>query len=147
VVIRILSLFVLACSLTASAESPEINYMLHCRGCHLEDGSGSPGAVPAIDGVLAKFLAVEGGREYLVRVPGSALSTLDDRQLADLLNWMIQRFGPDDEARQAIPYTAVEVARLRTPLVDVAGVRGRLLERIEERDSSSVAPRALDAAN
>lgn len=121
----------LAPSGAAAGEAPEILYMLHCQGCHLPDGSGSPGAVPALAGSLARYLAVPGGRAYLVQVPGSASSRLDDGELAAVLNWMVHRFGPPAAARAAAPYTRAEVAALRaTPLVEVEGVRRRLRARL-----------------
>ena len=43
---------------------------------------------------MGTFLTVPGGREYLVRVPGSAQSPLSDAELARVLNWMIRAFGP-----------------------------------------------------
>jgi mono/diheme cytochrome c family protein len=115
----------------ASAELPDVLYMLHCQGCHLADGSGSPGAVPALGGSMARFLTVPGGREYLVRVPGSATSRLSDAELSRVLNWMVQRFGPASAAHAAAPYTEAEVAALRRrPLADVEALRLELLERI-----------------
>jgi len=117
----------------ASAESPELNYMLQCQGCHLPDGSGTPGKVPALAGSMARFGAVPGGREFLVRVPGSAQSPLDDADLAELLNWMLRRFGPAEEAADFAPYSADEVARLRrAPLTDVDSVRRDLLEELRD---------------
>jgi mono/diheme cytochrome c family protein len=115
----------------ARAESPEVLYMLHCQGCHRPDGAGAPGSVPPLAGSVARFLAVPGGREFLVRVPGSSQSPLDDAELAAVLNWMVLRFGPDDLARAAAPFDAAEIARVRRPpLTDVAGTRRELLERI-----------------
>jgi hypothetical protein len=116
----------------AAAERPEIHYLLHCQGCHRADGAGSPHGIPALRGSVGRFLAVPGGRAYLVRVPGSALSPLSDGELAALLNWMIGRFGPADAARDLDPYSAAEVGRYRgEPLVDVAAMRARLIERID----------------
>jgi mono/diheme cytochrome c family protein len=115
----------------AAAESPQILYMLHCQGCHLADGSGKAGEVPSLAGSLGRFLGVEGGRAYLVQVPGSAHSPLSDAELARVLNWMVQVFGPGEAARERRPYDAAEVARYRaTPLVDVAGTRAALVGRI-----------------
>ena len=115
----------------AAAESPGVLYMLHCQGCHLADGTGAPGAVPSLAGSLAAYLTVPGGRAYVVQVPGSASSRLDDAELAGVLNWMLLRFGPEAAARGAAPYTGEEVARLRsTPLEDVDGTRRRLREQI-----------------
>ena len=70
--------------------------MLHCRGCHGPDGAGAPGAAPSFRGQVAKFLCVPGGREYLVRVPGTAQSELDDARTAALLNWLLREFSPDE---------------------------------------------------
>ena len=48
---------------------PRVDYMLHCMGCHLTTGEGDPPTVPSA-AKMALFLQVEGGRQYLVRVPG-----------------------------------------------------------------------------
>lgn len=110
---------------------PAIDYMLQCQGCHTADGSGSPGAVPDLRGNLARFTRVPGGREYLIRVPGSAQSPLSDAELAAVLNWMIDRFGPEQAARDCTPFTAAEVARhRRPPLLEVGKVRRELLQQI-----------------
>ena len=111
----------------ARAETPRVNYMLQCQGCHGAEGRGAPGTVPSLEGV-GRFLGVPGGREYLVRVPGSSQSALSDAELAEVLNWMVREFDP----RDFVPYGAEEVARVRRPpLDDVDGVRRELLRRIE----------------
>jgi len=116
----------------AAAGSPEIDYMLHCQGCHRADGGETPGSVPALDGMVARFLTVPGGRAFLVQVPGSAQSALADRELAALLNWIVARFGPAADAADAPPYTEAEVARLRAvPLVEVDAVRADLVAAME----------------
>jgi mono/diheme cytochrome c family protein len=118
---------------TAAAETAAVNYLLQCQGCHREDGAGTPGAVPALADFVAEFLTVPGGREYLVRVPGSAQSPLSDAALAELLNWILQRFGPDEAAASAAPFSEAEVAKLRrSPLIDVETTRRALVERIGE---------------
>jgi hypothetical protein len=77
---------------------------------------------------------VSGGREYLIRVPGSAQSPLDDAELAALLNWLIERFGPPEVAASFTPFTAEEVTRVRTPpLTDVQSVRNDLVRRMAAR--------------
>jgi hypothetical protein len=130
----ILALFA---SAVARAGPPEIDYMLHCQGCHRADGAGTPGSVPAFEGSVARFLGVPGGREFLVRVPGSAQSGLDDAALAQLLNWIVNRFGPAADAAAAAPYTAAEVARFRhPPLVDVDGVRAGLVAAMADGDGA-----------
>jgi len=119
----------------AAAESARVLYMLHCQGCHLADGTGKPGAVPSLVGTLGRFPAVPGGRAYLVQVPGSAHSPLDDAELASVLNWMVARFALETDARAFPPYDAEEVATHRaTPLVDVAAARAELLRRMASGD-------------
>jgi mono/diheme cytochrome c family protein len=112
----------------ADAYTPEVDYALHCEGCHLADGSATPGKVPALAGSLARFLRVPGGREYLARVPGVANAPLSDAELAALLDWTLRRFDGAALPPDFAPYTAREVHALREqPLVDVRGARDALL--------------------
>ena len=116
---------------------PRLDYVLHCMGCHLEDGSGAPGRVPTLVGV-GRFLQTPAGRAYLVRVPGSAHAPLGDAALASLLNWMLLRFDPGSAgAQQFVPYDAAEVARYRAaPLADADAERRRLLATLDEGDAA-----------
>jgi mono/diheme cytochrome c family protein len=115
----------------ALSAAPSFNYILHCQGCHLADGRATPGKIPALVGA-GRFLAVEGGRKFLVQVPGVSLSVIDDRELAELLNWMLYRFSPGEIPADFEPYTAQEVARYRrTPLVEVERVRAKLIAAFE----------------
>jgi hypothetical protein len=117
----------------ATAETARVNYMLQCMGCHLADGTGRAGVVPSFRDRVGRFATVRGGREYLVRVPGSAQSPLSDAELAEVLNWIIRRFGPREIADALEPFDAREVARVRSaPLTDVEPVRRELLRQIEE---------------
>ncbi len=109
---------------------PGNDYMLQCQGCHMADGSGSPESVPDLRGHLGLFLGVQGGREFLIRVPGSAQSPLTNSELAEVLNWMIREFGPVEVSARFVPFTAEEIALNRRPLVDVEPVRKILMERI-----------------
>jgi hypothetical protein len=114
-----------------SARDAQVDWMLQCQGCHGADGRGAPGSVPDLRGQVARFALVPGGREYLVRVPGSAGSPLGDAALAEVLNWMVRRFGPADAAAAFAPYSADEVAPLRrSPLLDVQSVRRDLLRQL-----------------
>ena len=133
-------LLVVALALPARAESPAFNYVLHCQGCHLEDGSGTPGSgIPALAGSVGRFLRVPGGREYLTRVPGVAQASLDDAALAELLNWLVRHFSAAELPRDFAPYTAEELARgRRLPLTDVEGTRRRLLKEIADGEEAPV---------
>ena len=124
--------FALAAAGTAAAASPQFNYILHCQGCHLADGAATPGKIPPLIGT-GRFLAVDGGREFLVRVPGVSLSIIPDDELAELMNWMLYRFSADDMPADFEPYTAEEVGRYRQePLVEVETVRVGLLGAYED---------------
>jgi mono/diheme cytochrome c family protein len=114
----------------AAAEDARVLYLLHCQGCHLADGSGSPGAVPPLAGV-ARFATLPEGRAYLVGVPGSAQAPLSDAELARVLSWMLGEFGPAEVAATVAPFSAAEVAALRRPLADVASARQAVLRELE----------------
>jgi len=118
-------------SAAADDRQAHINYMLHCQGCHTPDGSGVAGKVPALKGFMGNFLQVEGGREFLIRVPGAAQSVLSDAELAELTNWMLSNFSAAEAPANFQPYGEKEVAGLREhALINVAGVRAELLDRM-----------------
>jgi hypothetical protein len=127
---------------TALAD-PGSDYALHCRGCHGPDGAGAPGAAPTFRGQLGRFLWVRGGREYLIRVPGTAQSELDDARTAALLNWLVHEFSAAEVPGDFVPYGAAEVARhRRDALLDVWATRRALLQSIEQAEAHRSAPRA-----
>ncbi len=87
---------VLSCSAMADATSTQalnaagidptatrLNYMLNCQGCHATDGRGL-NDIPTMADFVGNFLSVDGGRAYLVQVPGSANSLLSDQDLANV---------------------------------------------------------------
>ncbi len=116
----------------SAAADRQLDYMLQCQGCHLSDGTGAPGAVPSFVDFVGTFLAVPGGREFLVRVPGSSQSSLDDARLAAVLNWILTRFDPGSLGDDFVPFSAEEVARVRRPpLTDVETLRRELLAGVD----------------
>jgi len=122
------------CSLHSHADGlsqPQINYILHCQGCHLPDGAGTPGKVPALRNEVGRFLHVPGGREFLIQVPGTAQSALTDAEVAAVLNWILQNFSRDVLPADFQPYSEEEISRYRhQPLADVSAVRAELMEKI-----------------
>ena len=133
---RFLSAFCLALTV-AGASAAEINdrrahfnYQLFCQGCHTPDGTGA-NAVPRMKDQVGYFLTTPAGREYLVRVPGSATSALGDAELAEVLNWIVREFAGASAPAGAEPYSAEEVGRLRQhPLNEVEQYRVQLLADI-----------------
>lgn len=118
-----------------SSESPQYNYLLHCAGCHQADGGGLPdGRVPGFTGNLGYFLRTPEGRRFLVQVPGSSQSPMNDQDLAEVLNWMLREFSRAEMPRVVKPFTGPEVHDLRSnPLTDVAAERARILERLQSK--------------
>ena len=132
------TLFFYTCNISAqvagveNANRAQVNYMLNCQGCHGPTGAGTvDGSVPVMEHFVGKFLSVPDGREYLVRVPGSANAPLSDYKLAEVLNWMLWRISGDELPDDFVPYTESEVGKWRKePLQDVVERRAVLIERI-----------------
>ncbi len=115
----------------ARAGSPSELYTLNCWGCHQPHAEGIPGTVPRLAHSMAYFLSVPGGREFLVQVPGVANSSLNDKETAEVLNWLLVTFNKRELPAHFKPYTADEVARLRAhPLFDVKHTRVELARKI-----------------
>jgi hypothetical protein len=112
------------------------DFAFRCKGCHGFAGEGTPGHVPRLDGFVGFFTQVEGGRKYLMRVPGVARAKLDDERLAAVLNWMLEVYGGDFVAPDFAPYTAAEVgAARREPLTaTLASIRARLIRELRAQD-------------
>ena len=108
-----------------AAADPRSHYMIHCMGCHLNDGSGLPPEVPAFDNKLAILAASDKGREYLVTVPGASQSLIDDAALAGVLNWILATYTEEPMYQ---PFLESEITRYRyTPLANPAHLRDELL--------------------
>ena len=108
-----------------------LDYMLHCQGCHMADGSGVEGTVPPLPGEVGKFIASPEWRDYLVQVPGASQALIDDEALARLMTWIVRRFDPGN-AKDLKPYEAEEVGRLRRqPVTNPTEVRRRIIEEIQ----------------
>jgi mono/diheme cytochrome c family protein len=112
-----------------------MNYMLHCSGCHGQDGSGSPEVgIPNVRGSLGHFFKAPNGREFLIQVPGSSQSPLSNAETAELLNWMVKTFSPNEIPAGTAPYTTAEVARLRSaPLADAPARRNEIVRLLKEQ--------------
>lgn len=122
-----------AIAATASAD-PETDYLLHCRGCHLPDGRSVPPEVPTLRSVIGQIVATAGGRDYVMRVPGVAQSSLPDAQLANVLNWVLSEFNADTIPADFKPFTATEVGAARKQvLADPLKHRATIWQAYETR--------------
>jgi mono/diheme cytochrome c family protein len=106
-----------AAGLEAQGNEPRIDYLLHCGGCHGMAGHGSPPVVPSLLGESGLLAGIPGGRDYLIRVPGSAQSRLNDAALARVLTWILESFSADTLPQNFKPFTALEVARGRANIL------------------------------
>ena len=112
-----------------NAYQARTDYQLKCQGCHRPDGSGDDRSNPPMHGIVAKFLTVPGGREFIGRVPGVATVDLPDDRLANLVNWTLFQFDRAHVPADFKPYTADEIGHLRqNPLrLERAATRARLV--------------------
>jgi len=121
-----------AVALTAGCENHERarqNYLLHCMGCHGENGEGLEGQVPDMRTDLAQLLASPGGRAYVLRVPGVTQSTLEPELVAEVLNYTVREFGGRAAAGSVAPFTGDEVAEARTkPLLEITATRASVVD-------------------
>lgn len=114
----------------ATTTTPRANFVLHCAGCHGVDGAGSTiGQVPDLR-KLGAFLRLDGGREFVIKVPGVMGSGLNDQQVAEVANWVLATLAKASLPEAHRPFEAAEVTRARAqPLTDVAAERQRLMQQ------------------
>lgn len=118
----------------------QVNYMIHCQGCHLPDAVGFSGRVPRMKDFAGYFLHSREGREFLVRVPGVSTASLPDDEIAELLNWLLTTYSAAQLPRDFTPFSEAEVSRLRTsPESDPEATRRKILNQIAA-DSPYLAP-------
>ena len=103
-------------SVGANAD-PRIDYLLHCGGCHLPDGSGSPPQVPSLQDELGSIVSSSEGRSYIARVPGASQAPISDADLAEVLNWVLREFNEVTLPDGFKSITTKEVRRARSQVL------------------------------
>ena len=120
--------------LLGAGYTAETNYVLHCQGCHGADGIGGvPDQIPPLRDSVGYFLHIPDGRRFLIQVPGVAQAPINDTQVAELLNYILHRYGADQLPDAFAPYTREEVARERRRAVDVLALRAELVSALRDR--------------
>jgi hypothetical protein len=118
-------LFLTALWLNGAQADPQANYLLHCGGCHLENGEGTLPEVPDLRRDLDWLAKSAEGRSYLTRVPGASQVPLSDDKLAEVFNWMFEVFYARDA--DITPFTGREISLTRSlPLYDPLAAREAL---------------------
>ena len=130
-------------SSNAPTSSARSLFVLHCAGCHGLDGSGVADAqVPDIRN-LDVFLKVQGGREFILKVPGVMGSGLSDQDVADVMNWLFFNLVTLQPKNFAL-FSSAEVAESRiNPLNDVAATRNQLLIQIHTEEIRPIQKRSF----
>jgi len=115
-----------------SFAGPENNFILRCAGCHGMDASGSmEGGIPDFRNYVASFSYTEKGREYLMHVPGVVNSSLTDREIAEVMNYAMTRWGGSSLRSDFKPFTEAEVHKLQQVVVkDVVKFRREVVEEL-----------------
>lgn len=83
----------------------------------MPDGSGLENVVPDLHGTIGRMVAETAGREYMVRVPGSAQAPISDEKLTEIINWMLTEFSSETLPDNFKPLTVKEVSRARVQLL------------------------------
>lgn len=125
------TLLALAPAAMAQKSSPAANYMRHCVGCHLPDGTGLPPDVPNLGVGFSHLIHSPEGKDFITRVPGVTGAPLPADEIADLLNWMVTKFYPSDSG--FVPFTAAEILQGKErPLHDPMKYRQQLFPEYQE---------------
>jgi mono/diheme cytochrome c family protein len=105
-----------------------LDYLLHCSGCHMQDGEGKPArGIPRLKDQVGYFLHLPEGREFLMQVPGLLSAGMSDARAAAVTNYMVRRFAGPSLPPQFVSYTPEEARRLRLSRpADITAKRQRL---------------------
>ncbi len=122
----------------AARMSPRGLYILHCSGCHGPNGAGAASArVPAFQDSISALARDPEGRVYITHVPGVSGAGLRDFELADVLNYVVLRWGDADITVE--PFTEAEIATLRRlQIADIVAYRRAIAARLS-RDGVAIA--------
>lgn len=102
-------------------QTPRVNYLLSCGGCHGLNGVSNSRLVPDLKDQVGFFLNLPEGRSYVVRLPNVAFSMTTDGALTGLLNYVVFTLGGASVPKGTKPYTLREVSQLRRkPLTEVS---------------------------
>lgn len=137
-----LLLFLVAAAVAAPALAGEYDaraparartdYLLHCSGCHGQDGEGKPWkGIPKFAGQVGHFQRTPESRAFLMQVPGLLGAGLGDERAAAVTTWLVREFAGASLPAGFTPYTTEEARRYREARpVDVIGRRNELYDKL-----------------
>jgi hypothetical protein len=103
-----------------------------------------------LKGLVGYYLYLPEGRAYLPRLPNVAFSTLNDEQLAAVLNYMVFDIGAGSAPAGTRAYRAAEVGKWRKlPLTEVtlSAYRRQMVETLIARYHAPEALRGYSTAD
>ncbi len=111
-----------------------IDFLLHCSGCHAQDGRGLENkGIPALKDQVGYFLRTDGGRAYVMQIPGLLSAGMSDARAADVTNYILARFAGVSLPENFVPYTVEEAKRYRESRpADIPGKRKLLAAELRE---------------
>ncbi|PZX06096.1 c-type cytochrome [Celeribacter halophilus] len=114
------------------ARSPHTNYILRCAGCHGFEGLGTTeGDIPAFPDSVGYIAGTELGRTYMMHVPGVVGSSLNDREIAEVMNYVLDVWGETEGEAPPATFTEEEVTRRRVePVPDVVAYRRLVVDEL-----------------
>src|SRR5689334_19118663 len=93
----------------SASERGRIDYILHCSGCHGQDGRGLESkGIPAVKDQIGYYLRLPEGRAFIMQVPGLLSAGMSDERAAGAVNWIIEYFAGPSLPLDFVPYTAAE---------------------------------------
>ncbi|SFJ68517.1 hypothetical protein [Celeribacter neptunius] len=122
----------------AAADQPSrtahTNYILRCAGCHGFEGGGTPeGGIPAFPGSVGHIAGTEMGRTYMMHVPGVVGASLNNREIAEVMNYVLDVWGEAEGGESAAYFSEEEVSRRRAIEVpDVVAYRRLVVDELTE---------------
>ena len=120
------------------------DYVEHCSGCHGMQGNSAPADIPVLRDRVGYFMCTPQGRDYLIRLPNVAYSAISDNQeLADMMNFVVFGLGGKSAPRTAKPFTASEVARLRTRALATESLIAARADVVSKLGSGCAVPESL----
>lgn len=137
--IALSAIFACASSIAIANDKPysnqgRIDFLLHCSGCHAQDGRGLENkGIPALKDQVGYFLRTDGGRAYVMQIPGLLSAGMSDARAADVTNYILARFAGASLLENFVPYTVDEAKRYRESRpADIPGKRKLLAAELRE---------------
>jgi cytochrome c553 len=117
----------------SAGHSASSNFIQYCSGCHGQNGRGAGvnSGIPDFKNFVGAFASDDGGRTYVLHVPGVVNTSLDDAEIAAAMNYIMRTWGGTSLRADFVEFTADEVRTRRARSVpDVVALRRQVVERL-----------------